>query len=161
MRRTFILLIVASLMMISCDTMTRNGKLDGMWQYLSITYHTATGADSVVNIKDDKVYMMYGENLGQISPGAYRTNSMGDRVLMRFHKRGRTLELYDFTVYREEIGPIGTERHSVEVVLTDSASTLLAPFGVDGISARFHIKRLDGAKMELTSSSADILLRKF
>ena len=46
-------------------------------------------------------------------------------------------------------------------VRNDEVRTLLAPFGVDGISARFHIKRLDGAKMELTSSYADILLRKF
>lgn len=153
--------IAAVLLLFSCDRMTRNGVLDGMWQYLSVSYHLPDGSDSVVNMKNKKVYMIYGDDLGQISPGEYANDSLDKRVLMRFDKSGKSLRLFDFTVYGEEVGEIGTERHSVERRLADSTSVILAPFGVNGIYADFHIDRLDGEKMVLSSDYANIILRKF
>lgn len=152
---------VTCIHLVACDTMTDNGRLDGMWQLLSVSYNVSEGQDSVVNVKNSRVYMHFQSNLAQITPGALATDSMGRQILMRFDKKGGNLRLHDFYAFSETVGPIGTERLAEEILLTDSATTLLRPFGIDGLYANFAIRKLDGKAMVLESDFAKLTLRKF
>ncbi|MEI3531564.1 MAG: lipocalin-like domain-containing protein [Bacteroidaceae bacterium] len=71
------------------------------------------------------------------------------------------LKLHDFYAFYETAGPLGTERHSEEKLLTDSATTLLQPFGIDGLFANFNILKLTGSSMILQSDYARLVMRKF
>lgn len=145
----------------ACDRMTDNGVLDGMWQLTSVAYKGGEGVDSIVNMRGKGVYFSFQKKLAQITPGEFQTDSTGERILMRFKKSSGALQLYDFHTFIEEVGPIGTERHSVEKLLTDSASTLLQPFGINGISAGFDIEKLNGDAMILQSTYARLIFRKY
>lgn len=157
----FIAAVLCMTFFMSCDRLTENGRLDGMWQLLSVSYSLPAGEDSLVNVKSDKVYLSFQNDLAQITPGSFKTDSMGQRVLMRFRKTSSRLKLHDFHVFRETTGPIGTERHSEEKLLVDSAETMLRPFGIDGIYADFRIEKLSGDAMVLSSDYARLVLRKF
>ena len=152
---------IAGIHLASCDTMTDNGRLDGMWQLMSVSYNVQGGQDSVVNVKNSRVYMHFQSDLAQITPGALRTDSMGRHILMRFDKKGGNLRLHDFYAFFETAGPIGTERSAEEILLADSATTMLRPFGIDGLYANFAIRKLNGKAMVLQSDFAKLTLRKF
>lgn len=145
----------------SCEESNENGKLDGMWQLTEVAYSRGGQYDSIANTKDARVYISFQRRLGAITPGTYRSDTIGNQVMMRFHYSGSSLSLYNFYVYRETWGEIGTERHVTETLLTDSASILLRPFGIDGIRADFHIDNLSRTRMTLTSDYAHLTLKKF
>ncbi len=149
------------LLLLACDRMTDNGRLDGMWQLMSVSYSRNAGGDSVVNVKDDRVYLQFQSNLAQITPGALRTDSMGRQIMMRFEKKGGNLRMYDFYAFYETVGPIGTERRTEEILLKDSSTVMLRPFGIDGLYADFSILKMNGDIMILKSGFAKLTLRKF
>lgn len=157
----FLFVITVCALFASCDKMTNNGNLDGMWQLISVSYNKTGGEDSIVNVKNERVYMNFQQKLGQITPGTFRTDSMGRYLLMRFEKKSGMLKLHDFYVFYETAGPLGTERHSEEKLLSDSATTLLQPFGIDGLFANFNILKLTGSSMILQSDYARLVMRKF
>ncbi|MEI3531565.1 MAG: lipocalin-like domain-containing protein [Bacteroidaceae bacterium] len=83
----FLFVITVCALFASCDKMTNNGNLDGMWQLISVSYNKTGGEDSIVNVKNERVYMNFQQKLGQITPGTFRTDSMGRYLLMRFEKK--------------------------------------------------------------------------
>ena len=64
----FLFVITVCALFASCDKMTNNGNLDGMWQLISVSYNKTGGEDSIVNVKNERVYMNFQQKLGQITP---------------------------------------------------------------------------------------------
>ncbi len=136
---------------VSCDKLPENGKLDGMWQIMSINYAHDSEYDSLVDIKSQKVYLSFQLKLAQIRTGTFSNEVQTDVILSRFKYKGSSLSLYNF--YRKGFAE--------DQLLTDSATTSLRCFGIDGISADFHIDKLNGSEMQLSSDYARIICHKF
>ena len=69
---------------VSCDKLPENGKLDGMWQIMSVNYAHGSEYDSLVDIKSQKVYLSFQLKLAQIHTGAFRNEVQTDVILSRF-----------------------------------------------------------------------------
>ncbi len=147
---TIFIAMSALLSAASCDKMPENGKLDGMWQIMSVNYAHNSAYDSLVSLRPQKVYMSFQLKLVQIRTGGLSGITKMSYILSRFKRSGSSLLLYDFYA----------QRFADDVLLTDSATTVLHCIGIDGLSADFHIDRLDDDQMQLSSSYARLVCRK-
>lgn len=133
-----------------CDKWPENGDLDGMWQFLTVTYHTA-GGDSAVIVKDGQAYLSFQLDLAQIKAVNMELDSATSTILARFNHSDGKLTLYDF--YRHY--------RTADSLFTDADSLLLTPLGIRGTSCTFDVASLSSESMELESDYADITFRKF
>lgn len=134
----------------SCDKWPENGDLDGMWQFLTVTYHTDDG-DSVVNIKDAQAYLSFQLDLAQIKAVNMNIDSKTSIILARFNHADGKLTLYDF--YRHY--------RTTDSLFTEADSLLLTPLGIKGTSCTFDVTSIGSESMQLESDYADITFRKF
>lgn len=144
-------LICSLLFAASCDKLPENGKLDGMWQIMSVNYARNSGYDSLVNVKPMHVYLSFQLKLAQINAGEYSNRTGSGIILSRFKRSGSTLSFYNFYL----------SQFAADILITDSATTALQCIGINGIAAKFHIDRLDDNKLQLSSDYAQIICRKF
>ncbi len=130
----FILLLISS-----CGKLPMNGQLDGMWQLMSIA--SATGEE--IDTKKQQLYYNVQLELLALQRGG------SVEYLGRFVHTSDSLIVSDFRVHI-------SGDNSTQAVPGD-----LAPWGIEGISARFGIEKLDGDKMVLRSGKALLSFRKF
>ena len=151
MRKILYIALVA-LTVCGCDKQSDNGDLDGMWQFLTVSYHSALAEeDSIVDIKAGKVYLSFQLDLAQIKSVNLDLDPEAISVLMRFDHSGDRLTLYDFYHHYR----------TADSLFTDADSLLLAPLGIKGSTCDFTVQKLNSQSMELSSDYADITFRKF
>ena len=150
----YIFAIVATMLLVlstnSCDKMSDNGSLDGMWQIASVTYNNASRYDSTVDVKSEKAYLSFQLDLAQIK--WLERNVQGTSTfLSRFQREGDYLKLYDF--YRHY--------RTTDSLFTEKDTLLLTPLGFRGFENKFQILEGGDKYMKLQSPFAIIELRKF
>lgn len=157
MNKILISLIAATTILLislcSCEKMSHNGKLDGMWQFLQISYNRNGAYDSTVNVQPQKAYFKIQLNMAEISwlgPTLIH-DAKSSVIISRFQKQNNELKLYDFYYHYR----------TADSLFTDPDSLLLAPLGLHGLENHFKILRLTNKEMLLQSSFARISLKKF
>lgn len=135
----------------SCDKMTDNGQLDGMWQFMEVSYAHEGEYTSTVNTKSYKAYLAFQLDLAKITWMYAPIVGASNTVLCRFDHKGNTLRLYNF-YYNF------TDRDSL---ITDPGTMLLAPIGIKGNDTVFIIKEENAHTLILQNEYARIVLRKF
>lgn len=157
MKRLFLFLSVFSFIILttfttySCDKVSDNGDLDGMWQFMTITYARNGVYDSTVNAKDYKAYLSFQLDLARIS---WRNVSITDatkNILCRFNHQGNTLQLHDFYL----------DFAASDSLITDANTLLLTPLGIKGNNVTFTVLEENKNSLILQSDYARIVLRKF
>jgi hypothetical protein len=154
-----ILFISLAFVLAACENMSDKSKFEGQWQLLEVAYSHGGDYDSTVNVKSARVYFRFQSTLGQIRPGSFSTEEMGGNINMHFRRTSKRLKLYDFYAYNYESALDG--KHDWDTAITDSSTTLLQPFGIDGIYADFCIEKLTGSDMVLRSDYARLTFRRF
>ena len=154
MKRTLLAaLIFLTTALTSCDKLPENGRLDGMWQLMSIQYHNTAEGDSLVSTQDRRIY--WSVQLGLISIRSttdyFHTNGIEAEVLSRFTRTTDSLHLTE----------IYTNHRTTDSLLTDPSTTLLRPTGIDGNKASFAIEHLTPSTLHLQSPYARLNFRKF
>lgn len=151
MRKFTILTIIAmSLLTYSCDKHPKNGKLDGMWQIMTVNFNRGGAYDSLVNIKDQRAYLSFQLDLAQIVCNKLKLPET-NTVISRFKHEGGALTFYDFYYhYRTK-----------DSLFTGPDTLVLTSIGFIGKEQTFHVMKLTDEAMELQSSYSHITLRKF
>lgn len=140
MKKLHILFTVFLLLFMSaCGKFPMNGKLDGMWQLMSIV----PNGKEIIDTKEQQLY--YSVQLELLA--LQRVGGM--HYLGRFIQTSDSLIVYDF---RQFI----TGDNSTQAVSGD-----LAPWGIEGTSERFGIEKLNGDNMVLRSENVLLTFRKF
>lgn len=157
--------IISTLLIIfsvaSCDKLPENGKLDGMWQIMSVNYAHGAEYDSIVNLKSEKVFLSFQLKLAQFRTGNLSNDNLSAIVYSRFKYSGSTIRFYNFYFHENHTGENESDNFVDDILLTDSTTKSLQCLGINGIAATFHIDKLDGDKMQLSSDYAQIVCRKF
>lgn len=132
-----LILIITIFALISCRNSLINGKLDGMWQLMKI--EKENGED--LNTKEDRIY--YNVQLHLIS----LTKIGVAEYIGRFNHVQDSLFIYDFRVDKNNA--------------TLATKEELAPFGLNEVSERFEVEKMDSKDMVLKSKTARLVFRKF
>lgn len=137
MKKIFLLILLLIPSLFSCRNTSINGKLDGMWQLITIEKNKEASIDT----KKEKIY--YNIKLHLI----YLQQTDSIEFLGRFTQSDDSLFVYDF---------LQSNNNSIA-----ATPKTLAPFGIYNTSERFGIEKLTGDKMVLRSNSAILTFRKF
>lgn len=149
--------ILCILAMFSCDKIPANGKLDGMWQVMSVEEN-----GTVSDMKEKKVYWSF--QLGLVQFSAYN-NSHYKRMYARFKREGNELRFYDFFFDSENF----TESDNNEWITPDKASELnrwgVYPEADEEQTGRvkktYTITTLDDNTLIVSSYRESVVLRRF
>ncbi len=133
---------------VACDKLPENGKLDGNWQVLEVQYARDGQYDSIVSVKEDKIFWAVQLKLIEIK-GVY--NGVCGNTLCRFVYADNHLTITE--MYYEIRG--------ADSLITDTNFDKLVKTGIMGSRAQFQIEALDGNRMQLKSDFARIIFRKF
>lgn len=136
-RLPIILLLFTTLFMSACGKLPMNGRLDGMWQLMSI----APDGDEEINTKESKLYYNVQLHLIGLQKGGQV------EYLGRFTQTHDSLFVHDFLLNAD---------NSIQATPEG-----LAPFGIYGTSERFGIEEISNKKMVLKSNKALLTFRKF
>jgi hypothetical protein len=124
----------------SCELETSgNGDLDGYWHLVTVDTLSTGGT---ANLKDSVVYWAVQHKLLQLS-GTH------GRFLLRFNHTADTLALSEPYTYDREDGDKPVED-----------ATVLKPFGINSLNARFLIEKLNGSKMILSNDVVRLYFKK-
>lgn len=143
--RPFVFLLVL-LSGAACDKVPMNGRLDGMWQILSV--QTPQG---VRDVKSEHAYMSIQLHLSQWD--------YANRIYYaHFRHEGDSLCFYDFA---------GMSAHATSadndpaVTPTDMANGLFHVYGIHTLDARFRIVHLSRSSLILEAADTILTFRKF
>ena len=137
MAKHLIILTVCTLLLtLSCEKLPENGKLDGWWQVTEVQFARNGAYDSIVPMKEQKIF--WAVQLKLISITGISNGTTGE-TLCRFHYAGDRLQLTEMYVHHR-----------------DRDAT-----GIDSNQADFAIEALDSKHMQLRSDFARIVFRKF
>ncbi len=152
MKYIHLILIFLTLTCASCDKMPENGELDGQWQLMSMgTRNNADASPTYTDTKGQRIYWRFQLRLLMIHTAGAMLNGHTYDTACRFEKSGNTLAItqtYIHTLNRDSL-------------ITDPASTSLAPVGIRGNTETFSIEKLDGKQMILQSDHHRLVFRKF
>jgi len=149
--------IVSVLAISSCDKLPDNGKLDGMWQLVSIEKN-----GKVEDVKANAKYWSVRLRLFQYSSNRSMDNNL---YYSHFSKEGSTLVLRDFcsqAAYEKE----GDDNEWLSI----EESSVLNDWGLyftpdvnntKKVTSTFHIAELTNSSMILTTDSTKLSFRKF
>lgn len=147
-RHLLLLSLCTFFLLLSCDKLPENGKLDGWWQVTEVQFARNGVYDSIVPMKDRKIFWAVQLKLISITGISNGTTS---ETLCRFHYSGDRLQLTEMYVHHRD----RDDR------ITDSAFDKLKDTGIDSNQADFTIEALDSKHMQLKSDFARIVFRKF
>lgn len=147
----FSFIILTTFTTYSCDKLSDNGDLDGMWQFMTITYARNGVYDSTVNAKDYKAYLSFQLDLARISWRNVAITDATKNILCRFNHQGNTLQLHDFYL----------DFAASDSLITDANTLLLTPLGIKGNNVTFTVLEENKNSLILQSDYARIVLRKF
>lgn len=152
MKYIHLILILLALTHASCDKTPENGDLDGQWQLMSMEARgNADAPITYTDTKDQHIYWRFQLRLLMIHTVGAMLNGHTYDTACRFEKSGNTLAItqtYIHTLNRDSL-------------ITDPASTSLAPVGIRGNAETFSIEKLDGKQMVLHSDHHRLVFRKF
>ncbi len=132
----------------ACDKLPENGDLDGYWQVTEVQFCHDGEYDSIVAMKDRKIFWAVQLKLLSITG---ITNNQSNETLCRFSHEGDQLWITSMYVHLR----------SEDILIEDSTFSALRDTGIDGNQAQFQVEALDDNRMQLRSDFARILFRKF
>ena len=147
-KHLLILTVCTLLLTLSCEKLPENGKLDGWWQVTEVQFARNGAYDSIVPMKEQKIF--WAVQLKLISITGISNGTTGE-TLCRFHYAGDRLQLTEMYVHHRD----RDDR------ITDPAFSALKATGIDSNQADFAIEALDSKHMQLRSDFARIVFRKF
>lgn len=130
----------------ACDKVPMNGRLDGMWQILTV--ETPQG---VRDVKADRAYMSIQLHLTQWTHANRNYYS-------HFRHEGDSLCFYDFA---------GLSAHATAadddpaITAAEMAGGLFHVYGIHTLDARYRIIHLSGSSLILESADTTLTFRKF
>jgi len=148
---SLVLFFVLSFSTFSCNKISDNGDLDGMWQFMTVSYAHNGVYDSTINVKDYKSYLSFELSLAKISWINASITDTTKTILCRFAHQGNTLRLYNFYF----------DFPASDSLIADPNTMLLSPFGIKGNNATFTIQEESNHTLILQNDFAKIFLRKF
>lgn len=136
----------------SCDKLSDNGDLDGMWQLREM--HTKASADEetysqAADKRAEKIFWSFQLDLLSITSEASLNGYTGETVA-RFSYSGERLEITQTYIhYRDR-----------DSLLTDPATTELQALGIRGNSASFAVRQLSKHSLILCSATDSLVFKK-
>ncbi len=152
--------IVALLLLTSCEKVSDNGALDGMWQIMSVSYNSNYSKNDSTqvevfdienNTKGYKAYLSFQLDLAKLYWLNTYIDGPNNIVLCRFERGKSKLRFHHF--YWD------CADHDIEI--TDEEAPRLSPFGFHQTDETFTVIQLTHKNMILQSRYARIILRKF
>lgn len=137
----------------SCEKMSDNGKLDGMW-HLQEIYSRPRSATNVgyterQDVSDAGIYWSFQLQLLQIKSKAF-LNGETSETMARFNYSDTHLDITQTYIhYRDR-----------DELITDSQSQKLVPLGIRGNASSFRIDRLTDHRMVLCSDMDSLVFHK-
>ena len=149
--RYFSLITIFLLLLTSCSIETSdNGKLDGRWQLMELSY--LDGSNRTVKTKEQLIFWDIQYKLISIHSMTGKLHeSLTEESLCRFNFTGDSLKLSDF--YRHY--------RVADQKIDDPLTTCFQKTGINGIKANFAVLHLDRKTMLLQSDYAKLSFRKF
>lgn len=139
----FILMSLLTIVACSCEFETSdNGNLDGMWHLTAVDTLT-NGTTEDVSVK--RIYWSVQNHLLMFDD----KSGVNTNMLLRFEHNGDSLRLYDPYIYDRDNGD-----HPLE------DATLLLPFGMNALEQTYHIERLSGSHLTLSTNELRLYLKK-
>lgn len=156
MKRPFLhllLLLTALLTAASCEKMSDNGKLDGMWHLQQICSrpqdNPTNGYTDRQNVRESGIYWSFQLQLLHIRSKAF-LNGETSETMARFDYSGTHLGITSTYIhYRDR-----------DIPITDAQTQRLAPLGIRGNAASFRIERLTDHHMVLCSDQDSLVFQK-
>ncbi|MGN0068866.1 MAG: lipocalin-like domain-containing protein [Alloprevotella sp.] len=147
--KRIVMTVALALVLVGCDVETSgNGDFDGFW-HLERIDTLATGG--VLDLSGQRLF--WGVQYRLINMKDYDTPSAN--YYLRFSLKGKELQLSEpYHNYWHEDEDRGGDRP-----LTDT--TLLRPFGINGLDSPFEVETLKGGSMQLKSETLRLRFRKF
>lgn len=140
------ILMLATLILSSCDKVPMNGDLDGLWQLTEIH-----NGDDVQELKNEKLYCSFQLHLFML----------GDKTSPRhyygyFEKDAKQLRFHTFT-YRSNY----TEDNNYDNLMTDEKDlAIIAPWGFYSTDCTYDVVRLNSQELILKHDDTTIIYRK-
>ena len=149
--RNFSLITIFLLLLTSCSIETSdNGKLDGRWQLMELSY--LDGSNKKVETKEQLIFWDIQYKLISIHCMTGKLHeSLTEESLCRFTFTGDSLKLFDFYRHYRE----------ADQKIDDPLTTYFQKTGINGIKANFAVLHLDRKTMLLQSDYAKLSFRKF
>ena len=144
LRPFFVLFILLGA--VACDKVPMNGRLDGMWQILSV--ETPQG---VRDVKSERAYMSIQLHLTQ-------WDYANQRYYAHFSHEGDSSCFYDFA---------GLSAHATvadddpAITAEEMSGGLFHVYGIHTLDARFRIVHLSGSSLILQAADTTLTFRKF
>ena len=149
--RNFSLITIFLLLLTGCSIETSdNGKLDGRWQLMELSY--LDGSNRTVKTKEQLIFWDIQYKLISIHCMTGKLHeSLTEESLCRFTFTGDSLKLFDFYRHYRE----------ADQKIDDPLTTYFQKTGINGIKANFAVLHLDRKTMLLQSDYAKLSFRKF
>ncbi|WP_315509100.1 lipocalin-like domain-containing protein [Alloprevotella tannerae] len=149
--RSFSLIAIFLLLLTGCSIETsNNGKLDGRWQLMELSY--LDGSNKKVETKEQLIFWDIQYKLISIHCMTGKLHeSLTEESLCRFTFTGDSLKLFDFYRHYRE----------ADQKIDDPLTTYFQKTGINGIKANFAVLHLDSKTMLLQSDYAKLSFRKF
>ena len=149
--RSFSLIAIFLLLLTGCSIETSdNGKLDGRWQLMELSY--LDGSNKKVETKEQLIFWDIQYKFISIHCMTGKLHeSLTEESLCRFTFTGDSLKLFDFYRHYRE----------ADQKIDDPLTTYFQKTGINGIKANFAVLHLDSKTMLLQSDYAKLSFRKF
>ena len=144
--KKYILFLLCVLFCTACDKVPMNGKLDGMWQILSI--QTPQG---IRDVKSQQAYLSFQLHLTQ-------WDYSSQRYYAHFLHEGDSIFFYDFSGLSSHVTSADDDP---EITPADMAGGLFDVFGIHTTNARYHINQLGHSRLVLEAQDTILTFRKF
>ena len=148
-----LLLLTVMLTAASCEKMSDNGKLDGMWHLQQICSRPQNAASAGYtehqDVREAGIYWCFQLQLLQIKSKAF-LNGETSETMCRFGCTDSRLDITSTYIhYRDR-----------DELITDVQTERLAPLGIRGNAGSFRIERLTDHHMVLCSDRDSLVFQK-
>lgn len=140
------LLLLALVLVGSCDKTPINGDLDGMWQLM-----TEEKGDTLLNVKDDGIYVNFYLHTVQLDG-----NGKSRQYYGVFNHHGDTIR-YTTLCHASTYETSADD----DVLVTEDELSDLAPWGIYSLEPVYAVLRLTDDRLTLQSDSSTLYFRKF
>jgi hypothetical protein len=145
MKTSKIIIVMALALLLSltgCELESSdNGKLDGMWHLETVD----TLGRGRLDCKDMHLYWAFQKDLMQTSNS--ETNEL---IIYRFSHTGDSLVVWEPRVNQRDLG---------DTLITDIS--ILSKYGINHSREAFHVDKLSGSQLELSTDTLRLALKKF
>ena len=151
---TYIILALATTVVVSCGKIPANGDLDGQWQLMEISTK-ANPSDTQYTVstskKADEIYWRFQLDLLNIHTCSGNLNGRTPDTSARFKHEGNRLDVTKTYIHF----------FSRDSLLKDPSTTILEPIGISGNAENFNVAHLSRKSMILVNDNKRLVFRKF